>query len=280
MNMEFKTLGRSKVKISTIGMGTWGIGGFESRDESGDEHGITALRRGLVLDMNMIDTAEMYGQGHSEEVVADAISDRRERAFIATKVSPNHLSYDDVITSAEVSLRRLRITCMDLYQVHWPSTSIPIKETMRAMERLVKNGKVRFIGVSNFSVSQIIEAQQALSGEEVVSNQVRYNILDRTIEKDLLPYCQRERITIIAYSPLARKRILETSEEQTETLRRICAKYEKTIPQLALNWLISKPGVVAIPKAVTVEHVEENAQAAGWKLSDDDSVSLENVFNR
>lgn len=129
--MEFKPLGRSGIKVSTIGMGTWGIGGFETRDNSGDSFGIAALRRGLDFGMNLIDTAEMYGQGHSEEVVAEAISGRREGAFIATKVSPNHLSYDDVLASAEASLRRLRIRCIDLYQIHWPNTSVPIKETMR-----------------------------------------------------------------------------------------------------------------------------------------------------
>lgn len=109
---------------------------------------------------------------------------------------------------------------------------------------------------------------------------MRYNIIDRSIEKDILPYCQREGITIIAYSPLARRRILETDEEKTEILKRICAKYEKTIPQVALNWLISKPGVIVIPKATTIKHVEENAQAVGWKLSDDDSASLERAFEQ
>ena len=161
-DMEFKKLGRSKVEISALGLGTWGIGGFSSRHLGGDEDAVQALRLGLELGMRFIDTAEVYASGHSEEIVARAVGDERETVFIATKVSAENLSYDRVLRACESSLRRLKTNYIDLYQVHWPNPRIPISETMKAMEKLVAEGKVRNVGVSNFSVQQTREAQDAL----------------------------------------------------------------------------------------------------------------------
>lgn len=274
--MEFKRLGRTDVMISVIGMGTWGIGGFSAPDYKYDEMAVRALRRGIELGITLIDTAEMYGGGHSEEVVGMAIKGLREKVFIATKVWYTNLRYDDVLRSAEKSLRRLQIDTIDLYQVHWPNPHIPLSETMRAMERLVLDGKVRFIGVSNFSVKLMEEARAALSKIDIVSNQVEYSLLSREVEDDILPYCEKEDITLIAYSPLGRGNIL--NDPRSKILREVAKKYNKTLVQVALNWLIAKKPVVAIPKAINLSHVEENVNAAGWRLSDEDLELLSRVF--
>lgn len=280
--MELKELGKTGIKVSAIGQGTWGIGGLYTEDRRMDEEAMLALRTGIDLGMTFIDTAEAYGAGHSEEVVGAAIKGRRGEAFIATKVSPEHLSYDSVISSANASLRRLGIDTIDLYQVHAPNPRIPIRETMRAMERLVKDGKVRFIGVSNFSVKELKETMESLAREEIVSNQVEYSLLDRSIELDVLPFCERERITVIAYSPLARGMLSEPgrglSREEYMVLRSLSEKYGKSIAQIALNWLIEKEIVVAIPKAIKVEHVRENAGAAGWRMNREDYALLSDAF--
>jgi len=277
--MEFKELGKSGARIPVLGLGTWGIGGFSSRFLGGDEEGGQALRFGLELGMRFIDTAEMYAKGHSEEVVAKAVKSERESVFIATKVSPEHLSYNDVLRSCEASLKRLETKYIDLYQVHWPNPSIPIAETMKAMERLIGDGKIRYVGVSNFSVRQTREAQKVLSKTSLASNQVEYSLLDRSIEADLLPYSEKEQITVIAYSPLARGKIPQGGQgDRWRLLDRIASEYGKTRAQVALNWLISKDPVVAIPKAVSLDHVRENAGAVGWRMNKDDQDALNEAF--
>jgi len=277
--MEHKELGKSGVKIPALGLGTWGIGGFSNRHVGGEDEAARALQLGLELDMRFIDTAEEYARGHSEEVVAKAVAKERESVFIATKVSKENLSYEGVLRSCDASLKRLQTNYVDLYQVHWPNPSIPIAETMRAMEKLVADGKLRFVGVSNFSVQQTREAQKALSKAQLVSNQVEYNLLDRSIENDLLPFAEKEHITIIAYSPIARGQISGSGRDSRwKLLERIAAKYGKTQVQVALNWLIIRDPVVAIPKAVRLDHVRENAGAAGWKLSQEDQDELDKAF--
>jgi len=282
--VEYRELGRTGWKVPVLGQGTWGIGGFYSRDESGDAEAIAALKLGIELGMTLIDTAEAYGAGHSEEVVGKAIADLKAEVFVATKVSPEHLSYESVIRSAKASLSRLNIKTIDLYQVHWPNPRIPIKETMRAMEKLVKDGLVRFIGVSNFSVSEMEEAMASLAREEIVSNQVEYSLLDRSIEDDLLPFCEKERITVIAYSPLARGKLSEPrrhlDRREANVLQKLADKYGKTSSQIALNWVTRRPSVIAIPKAVKTEHVKENAGSVGWSMSIEDYEELDKIFSR
>src|SRR6059036_3095019 len=201
--MQFRPLGRTHESIPIVGLGTWGIGGEMGPDSSRDEAGIEALRLGLDLEMKFIDTAEMYGAGHSEEVVARALEGRRDRVFVASKVSPRHFAYNNVLEAAKRSLKRLGLKQMDLYQLHWPNPRIPISETMKAMEKLVRDGLVRYVGVSNFSVEQMREAQESMSRERIVSNQVEYSLVERSVEEDILPYCRKEKILVIAYSPLA-----------------------------------------------------------------------------
>ena len=256
--MEYHTLGRTGTKISSIGMGTWRIGSFRSAEERQTQ--VNALRRGIELGINLIDTAEMYSQGRSEEVVADATEGIRKDVVIATKVSPDNLHHDDVIRACRASLKRLRTSYIDLYQVHWPNSKVPIKETMSAMEELVREGSVRFIGVSNFSVAEAAEARDALEKEEVASNQVEYSITNRHVEAEILPYCAREKMTLIAYSPLARGQI------SVSLPRVLLQKYGMTPAQAMLNWVTRNEAVVAIPKATSITHLEENASSVSVRF--------------
>jgi diketogulonate reductase-like aldo/keto reductase len=276
IKIEYKELGKTGEKIPALGLGTWGIGGFSYPDYSNDELAIEIIRFAVEIGMNFIDTAEMYGAGHSEELIGEAIKGIRDKVFIATKVLPTNFRYEDVIKACERSLRRLKTSYIDLYQLHWPNPSIPIKETMRAMEKLVNEGKIRYIGISNFSVEETIEAMNALSKYEIVSNQVEYSLLVRDIEKDLLDFCRKNKITVIAYSPLARGELLKG--KYYEFLSKIGKKYNKTAAQVALNWLIIKENVVAIPKAFSKAKIVENMGAYGWKLSDEDLKAIDEFF--
>jgi diketogulonate reductase-like aldo/keto reductase len=264
----YKNLGKTNEKIPAIGLGTYGIGGYMHSDYSKDKEAIELIRYAIEIGLNFIDTAEMYGSGHTEELIGEAIMGLREKVFIATKVSPSHFSYEEVIKACERSLKRLKTTYIDLYQLHWPNPSISIKETMKAMEYLVDKGKIRYIGISNFSVEETKEAMEALSKYEIVSNQVEYSILERSVEKDLIPYCEREKISIIAYSPLARGAIFRGNA--AEVLSRIAKKHNSTISQIALAWLIRNPIVVAIPKTSKKERAKEFLGAYEINLDEGD----------
>ncbi len=256
-------MGRTNEKVPVIGMGTWKLGLSRTPAESAAQVG--SLKRGLELGMTLVDTAEAYGDGKAEELVGDAIRDNRGAAFVATKVSPGNLHREDVLTACHRSLERLGLKQIDLYQVHWPNPRIPIKETMSAMEKLVQEGKVRHIGVSNFSVDQTREAQGALARNELVSNQVEYSLAERSVERDLLPFCERERITVIAYSPLGRGHL-----PQSLVPRTILDRYRLAPAQVALNWVTFRENVVAIPKSARKEHTEENAASVSVRLSLED----------
>jgi len=277
--MLFRPLGRTRESIPVVGLGTWGIGGEMGPDSSRDEAGIQALRLGLGLEMKFIDTAEMYGAGHSEEVVARALEGHRDGVFVASKVSPRHFAYDDVLAAAKRSLKRLGLKQMDLYQLHWPSSRIPISETMRAMEKLVEDGLTRYIGVSNFSVEQMREAQHSLSHEKIVSNQVEFSLIDRSVEATILPYCQKEGLTLIAYSPLGQGKIPRGRGTSFKVLDEIAGKLGKSRNQVALNWVLQHDSVVAIPKAASTDHIKENAEVAEWKIGIEDYQRLAKAFS-
>src|SRR6202521_3598027 len=185
--MELRELGKTGTMVPEIGVGVWRYGG-----------GVEPLRQAIESGASLIDTAEAYG---TENVVGQAVKNIRDRVFIATKVSGNHLHHDEVLKAAEASLRRLDTGYIDLYQIHWPNSLVPIQETMRAMETLVDRGLVKHIGLSNFSTAELREAQAAMRKYPIVSNQVLYNLSRRQIEDDLMPFCQANGITIIAYTP-------------------------------------------------------------------------------
>jgi diketogulonate reductase-like aldo/keto reductase len=268
--MEKRELGRTREKIPVIGMGTWEIGDAENE---GRVLEIQAIRKGIELGMTLIDTAEMYGRGNAERLVGQAVKGIRDEVFIATKVSPEHFGFEDVLDACESSIRRLGVEHIDLYQLHWPSREVPIKETMKAMEELVSRGKIRYIGISNFSINQTLKAREALPRSEIVSNQVRYSLTHRSVESELLPFCEREKLTVIAYSPLDTGKLPSGKISQT-----VLAKYGLTPAQLMLNWVTYRDAVVAIPKAAKVEHVEKNAASVGTKISSDDYRELSRIF--
>jgi diketogulonate reductase-like aldo/keto reductase len=280
--LERKSLGKTGESVAAIGLGTWNMGGRESPDYRDDERLIEAIRYAVELGMNHIDTAEMYAAGHAEELVGEAVKQfSRDEVFIATKVWPSNLRYEDVIRSCRRSLERLQLKHVDLYMVHWPNPRIPLQETMKAMEKLVKDGLVRYIGVSNFDVELLEEAMNALKREEIVANQVEYSLEAREVERELIPFCERNGITVTAYTPLGKGRIPAEAASNTprgKILAEMAQRYGKTPVQIALNWVIWRPNVITIPKAARKEHLEENAGAAGWRLTEEDYKRLSAAY--
>jgi len=275
--MKFKPLGNTTLQMSAIGQGTMGVGGHFDRDHSSSREHVNALRLGIELGMTLIDTAEVYAAGHAEELVREATRGIRDRVVIATKVSPEHLRYRDVIQACKGSLNRLGSDYIDLYQVHWPNCAIPIEETMTAMCRLLDEGKIRAVGVSNFSLAQLREAQEAVDGVNIVANQVEYNLFDRSVERDLLPYCNENRLSLIAYSPLDQG-FLAPRNAGAEVLNVLAERYGKTSAQIVVNWLVRQPGVVAIPKALKPDHVRQNAAALEFELTLEDTQAIDRAF--
>jgi len=251
--MEFKKLGHTDAVIPEIGIGTWQYQG-----------GPELLRSAVELGAALIDTAEYY---RNEEVVGKAIRGIRGQVFVATKT--NHWRYKEVMASADASLKRLGVDRIDLYQLHWPNGAVPLEETMAAMEALVDQGKVRYLGVSNFSIGEMQRAQAALRRQRLVSNQLRYSLVERTIEPRILPYCQRHQVTVLAYSPLGHAFSKLTGADPADVLGRVAKATGKTRAQVALNWCIAKPGVVAIPKTESAPHLAENCASSGWRLSEE-----------
>ncbi|ASJ04364.1 aldo/keto reductase [Thermococcus barossii] len=262
---DLKVVGEDRV--TAIGLGTWGIGGYESPDYSRDDESVEVLRHGLELGINLIDTAEFYGAGHSEELVGMAIKGfDREELFIVSKVWPSHFGYSQAERAARASAKRLG-TYIDLYLLHWPGDSWrKIEETLHALEELVDEGLIRYIGVSNFDLELLKRSQEAMKRYEIVANEVKYSLKDRWPETSgLLDYMKREKIALIAYTPLEKG-----SLARNPCLAEIGRRYCKTASQVALNYLIWEENVIAIPKAGRKEHVEENAGAMGWRLSKED----------
>lgn len=276
--VEYKQLGKTDTRVPAIGQGTMGIGGYFTEDSIRDDAYLDALRLGIECGMTLIDTAEAYGAGHSEKLVGRAVKDCRKDVFIATKVSPEHLTCDSVLKSAEGSLSRLQTDYIDLYQVHWPNPTVPLEETLRAMEKLVTDGKVRYVGISNFSLKQL-KAANRMFRDGITSIQIEYNLFDRTVEKDILPYCEQEKISVIAYSPLDQGRVLSGSDK-IRVMQELAEKYNKTVAQVVLRWLVSKPPVVAIPKATGTNHIKENASATDFNLAEHDIELISQTFTQ
>ena len=264
--MEYRELGGTGVMVPEVGVGTWQYRG-----------GVAPLRRGVELGATLIDTAEIYG---TEGVVGEALKGIRERVFLATKVSGEHLRHGQVLRAADASLKRLGVQTIDLYQVHWPDRDVPVAETMQALEELVDAGKVRYIGVSNFSRREVEAAQASLRRNRIVANQVEYSLQQRQIEPDL-PFYRENKITVIAYSPLGLGALLSPQNRpELNTLRQVASAAGKTPAQVALAWCLSRPGVITIPKSDRVERVEENCAASGWRLSEEQVATLDRAFGR
>jgi diketogulonate reductase-like aldo/keto reductase len=273
LNRKF---GWTGLDVPVIGMGTWMI---EGRSKDAERRAIEALQLGLDLGMNHIDTAEMYGNGRAEELVAEAVDGQREQVFLVSKVLPSNASYEGTLKACERSLKRLKTDFIDLYLLHWPSSQHPIEETMRAMEKLVDEGMIKFIGVSNFDVEQLMEAQNALVKHRIACNQVLYHLAYRGIELELLPYCTENGIAIVGYSPFGHGNFLSSHSRGGKVLAEIAKRQNRTVRQVALNFLTRDSNLFTIPKAGNPDHIRENSGAVGnWKLTDEDIVAIDRTF--
>lgn len=261
--MKYETL--HNIQIPKIGFGTWSIGGGMSPDRSKDERSFRALRSALETGYIHFDTAEMYASGHSEVLLGQAVRESgvpREELFIASKASASHLRYEDLLRACENSLRHLGMDYLDLYLIHWPSGSIPLSETFRALNQLVREGQVRNIGVSNFDV-RLLKQAQAESGTPILTDQVPYSLADRSyVRNGVLKYCQENDILLTAYSPIKEGRLRVSSNVQA-----IADAHNATPYQIALAWLVSQPRVITIPMSFNPEHIAENFVAADIELS-------------
>ena len=302
--METRSLGKSEIQITPILMGTWQAGkkmwvGIE------DAETIKAIRQAYEAGITTIDTAEVYGAGHSEQIVAKALSDERDNVVYASKVFANHLQYDRVIEACDRSLKNLNTDYIDLYQIHWPSGAfnnevVPIEETMSALNKLKEQGKIRAIGVSNFSGTQLEEASQY---GRVDSLQPPYSLFWRKIENDAVPYCVANNISILAYSSLAQGLLTgkfgldhqfaegdhradntlfqgenyQRAQKALEQLRPIAKSHNCTLAQLSLAWLIAQPQTNAIAGARNAEQAEDNAKAASVNLSADELQEIDRI---
>ncbi|HEY9675558.1 MAG TPA: aldo/keto reductase [Waterburya sp.] len=302
--MKTRQLGRSDVKITPILMGTWQAGknmwvGIE------DAETIKAIRAAFDAGITTVDTAEVYGNGHSEEIIAQALSDVRNQVTYATKVFANHLKYDQVIEACEGSLKRLKTDYIDLYQIHWPSGTfknevVPIEETMSALNALKEQGKIRAIGVSNFSRTQLEEASQY---GRIDSLQPPYSLFWRQVEQDAMPYCVENNISILAYSSLAQGLLTgkfgpdhqfdpgdhrvknklfkgetyQRVQQALNQLRPIAEGYQCTLAQLSLAWLIAQPQTNAIAGARNAKQASQNANAAQVQLTAEDLQAIDTI---
>ena len=271
-----RKFGYTNIDVPIIGQGTWMIEGTNHRDTYNLT--IESLQLGLDLGMNHIDTAEMYGNGMVEELVGRAIAGRREEVFLVSKVLPSNASYYDTLRACERSLKRLKTDWLDMYLLHWPSTNHPIYETMRAMETLVKEGLVKFIGVSNFDLEHLKEAERVLQNERIACNQVMYNLNSRGIEKSLLPYCNRKGISVVGYAPFGHGNFPSSNSDGGQVLVKIAERHQKTPHQVVLNFIVNHINIFTIPKTSRPQRVKENSDSVGWNLTKDDIVDINRVF--
>ena len=259
--------------MPVLGQGTWRMG----EDRSRHELEVAALRLGLDLGMNLIDTAEMYGEGGAEEVVAEAIADRRDEVFVVSKVYPHNATRRGALEACARSLRRLKTDYIDLYLLHWRG-DVPLAETLAAFEQLKEEGKIVEYGVSNFDVADMEDALALPGGAEIASNQVLYNLAHRGIEWDLIPWSRERRMPIMAYSPVGHKSTEQKRMLGHAEIKAVASRHVVTPAQVALAWLLRQPDMVAIPKAVKPEHIRENRAAHELELTERDLEALDQAF--
>lgn len=321
--MEYRRLGNTDLKLSVIGFGCWAMGGGWGQTD--DRESIAAVRRALDLGVNFFDTADIYGFGHSEKMLSKALGSLRRDVIIATK---GGLAWDEhgcmfrsssrhhITNAVEASLKRLKTDYIDLYQIHWPDLHTPFETTMKVMDELIRSGKVRYVGVSNFTVNQIKECMKI---RPVHSIQPPYNMLMREVEEDLLPFCKKNGIGVVAYGPLAYGLLTGKFTKDTEfpktdwrsgelfpdpgdwqrhidlfhgrqfmrnlriveRLKRIADKHGKTVGQLAIAWVLSNPSITsAIVGAKRPSQVEENVGGAGWQISKEELLRIDGILNK
>jgi diketogulonate reductase-like aldo/keto reductase len=255
-------------RVPALGQGTWHMA--ENTRRRRDE--IDALRLGIDLGCTLIDTAEMYADGRAEQLVGEAIRGRRDEVFLVSKVLPSHATARGMTVACDASLTRLGTDCLDLYLLHWRG-SVPLEETVEAFGRLVRAGKIRHWGVSNFDVDDMLDLSRTRGGDDVATDQVLYNLERRGIEFDLMPWCFERAMPIMAYTPIGQTRFFDDP-----ALQAVAVRHGATPAQIALAWVLRTDGVVAIPKASTLAHVQENREAADVRLTPADLTVLDREF--
>ncbi|MGP6238889.1 aldo/keto reductase [Cuniculiplasma sp. SKW4] len=270
--------------VSPMGVGTyydpsWIAAARLFKIRRGKEQKVRAIKTALESGINFIDTAEMY---QTEPLVRESIQGYdRDTIFIATKVLPTHYTYEKLIKSCNRSLKNLGVKYIDLYQLHMQSSQSKIEEALKAMEFLMDQGKIRQIGISNFDLTHMKMASESLKKYKIASTQMNFNVAHRNIERDILPYCKEEGISILAYFPLSHGKLVNSDEKVKQIMETISKNHgKKTMPQIVLNWFMSKYDFVfPIPRASNPEHVKENAGAMGWKMSEEEIKMLEDAVS-
>lgn len=255
-------------RVPALGMGTWNMG--DDRATRAEE--LATLRLGLDLGLRLIDTAEMYGEGLSEQLIGEAIAGRRDEVFLVSKVYPHNAGYHDIAEACEGSLRRLGTDRLDLYLLHWRG-GVPLEETVEGLQALQRAGKIRHYGVSNLDLSDMEELWDVPGGDAVAVNQLLYNLSRRGIEWDLLPWLQARRVPVMAYSPIEQARLVRHPK-----LVRFAQECGMTPAQVALAWLLARDGIIAIPKTGHRERLRENIGALSHTLTADQLAALDSIF--
>jgi diketogulonate reductase-like aldo/keto reductase len=272
---QVRRFGFTSATVPPIGQGTWKMGAARDRARE-----VATLRRGLELGLTHVDTAELYGDGHAEEMIADALAGsgrRRDELFLVSKVLPRNASRAGTVAACDASLRRLKTDHLDVYLLHWLGPH-PLDETMRALEDLVAAGKTRFLGVSNFDVDDLEAARRALGRERIACNQVLYHLGERGIERRVLPYCEQHGIAVVGYSPYGSGVFPSPRSKGGRVLADVAARHGATARQVALAFLVRRPSLFTIPKASSLPHVEDNAGAARLELGERDLDEIDRAF--
>jgi diketogulonate reductase-like aldo/keto reductase len=269
--MERRGFGTTKIEVPVIGQGTWYIDNADRRSA------IAALRRGLDLGLTHIDTAEMYGSGVAEEVVAEAIAGRREEVFLVSKVLPQNASQKGTIAACERSLGRLRTDHLDCYLLHWPGRH-PLGETISAFEHLKHAGKISSWGVSNFDVPDLEKVVQITGEGRLACNQVLYHLQERAIERAVIPWCEKHNVAVVAYSPFGHGQFPTPRTSGGRVLKQIADAHQATVRQVALRFLVRRSKLFTIPKAASLEHIAENAGAGDLHLTEAEVTQIDQAF--
>lgn len=276
MNIPTKKLNNG-FEMPVLGFGTWSMGGrFEREDNYDESNDIQAIRKAVELGGSSFDVAEMYAKGYSEEILGKALKEYdRIKLFITSKVSPVNLGYDSVISSCKASLVRLQMDYLDLYLIHMPNPDIEIKETMRAFDHLKEQGLIKNIGVCNFNIERLKEAQSKTKNK-IVLDQVHYNLLFREPALNgVIEYCQNNDIFIEAWRPIQQGSL---AKKGIDIVDKLCEKYNKTPSEIAINWLVSQNNVITLTKTSNIKHLEEDIGSVGWSMSDEDVLLLTNNY--
>jgi diketogulonate reductase-like aldo/keto reductase len=271
--MKKQKFGWTDVDLPIVGQGTWNM----ERDRV--EGAVEALKAGLDVGMTHIDTAELYGHGEVEQLVARAIEGRRDSVFLASKVMPSNASYEGTKRACERSLRRLRTDRLDLYLLHWPGAH-PLEETLRAFADLAETGKIRFFGVSNFDEEELEEAVSIAGESKIACNQVLYHLEERRIEHRVLPYCEKHDIAVVGYSPLGSGRFVSPVSPGGRVLAEIAAEHAVSAEQVAIRFLVREKHLFTIPKASQAEHARANARAGDLELTTEEIQRIDAAFPR